>query len=254
MPVPILMILSAAALVLWVCRYDRYDKEPWQAVLLALASGFAGMWLIGLADDFALRAAGLSREQMVAKAAIIAIIEEGGKLLTILLLARVLVGRHFNDPMDGLIYGRLMGLGMAVEESLFYLSLSPPTLSTLGMEIVRLFAHSLMGGLVGFAIGLGAHPRSKRRDFPALVLGCLALSTLLHFGWNIIAYRPPDPLISRLVPMGVMLTMMALWEWLCGIAETRSRQIFAPAAGSGQVHAHPSAHPAPIGWIRLRRN
>jgi len=42
----------------------------------------------------------------------------------------IVLSREFNDPMDGLIYGRLIGLGMAVQESLLYLRLSPPTIQT----------------------------------------------------------------------------------------------------------------------------
>lgn len=228
MPVYTLMMLSAAALVLWVYRYDRYEKEPWYAVVIALGGGFAAMWLIGFVDEYALRVAQLSGDQILSKASIVAIIEECGKLLTVLVLARLLLRRQFNDPMDGLIYGRLAGLGMAVEESLLYLSLAPATFQTLGMEIVRLFAHSLMGGLVGFAIGIGARPNGPREVRVHLVMICLLLSTLLHFAWNAIAYGQSDALVSRLLPMGLMLTMMLLWRWLCGIAEARSRDIFMP--------------------------
>ena len=235
MPVYTLTILVAAALVLWVYQHDRYEKEPWWAVLVAVAVGFGAMWLIGFADDAALLYFDLKRGDVAAKAIVVALIEEFGKLFTILLLARVVLARQFNDPMDGLIYGRLAGLGMAVEESLLYLSLSPPTVETLGVEVVRLFAHSLMAGLIGFAIGLGCAPAHRRapgaavtrRSYPALVAGCLLLSTLLHFGWNVIAYARPDALVVKLIPMMVMLALMVTWRWLCAVAQTRSRAIFA---------------------------
>jgi RsiW-degrading membrane proteinase PrsW (M82 family) len=129
--------------------------------------------------------------------------------------------------MDGLIYGRIAGVGMAVQESLLYLSLSPPTIETLGVEIVRLFAHSLMAGLVGFAIGLGARPTGRREYYPRLTLLCLALSTTMHFGWNVIAYSRQSGLFARFMPMVLMLTMMIIWHWFCSIAKARSRQVFA---------------------------
>jgi RsiW-degrading membrane proteinase PrsW (M82 family) len=222
MPIYILTILCAAALVVWVYHYDRYEKEPWWAILVALVVGFGVMWIIGLVDDIALRAFQFSSANPIAKAALIAAIEEGGKFVTILFLA-ILLWREFNDPMDGLIYGRLMGLGMAVEESLLYLSLSPPTLQTLGTEIVRLFAHSLMGGLIGFAIGLGGSPRGQRRQYPVLALGCLMLSTFFHFGWNCIAYSSKVTALSRLGPMVIMASMLILWAVLCRVTESRSR-------------------------------
>lgn len=232
MPVYSLMVLCAAALVVWVYREDRYEKEPWWAVGVALLTGFGMMWALGQADDFAISSLHLTRDRIFTKAATIALIEEGGKLFTVLLLAVVLLRRQFNDPMDGLIYGRLAGLGMAVEESLLYLSLSPPTLQTLGVEIVRLIAHSLMGGIVGFAIGLGARPCGQRRYHPRLVLLCLALSTTLHFAWNVVAYSHDTHLWARLMPMILMLLMMITWRWFCTIAEQRSKRLFVYATSS----------------------
>jgi RsiW-degrading membrane proteinase PrsW (M82 family) len=226
MPILSLMILCAAALVVWIYHEDRFEKEPLWAVGLALLTGFGMMWLLGLADDFAISFLHLTRDRIVTKAAVIALIEEGGKLIAVLLLAYVILRKQFNDPMDGLIYGRLAGLGMAVEESLLYLSLAPATLQTLGIEIVRLFAHSLMGGIVGFAIGLGASPGRRRDYHPRLVLLCLALSTTMHFAWNVAAYSRSSDLWSRLLPMGIMLLMMVMWRWFCTIAQQRAKELF----------------------------
>ena len=45
-PVYTLTILCAAFMVLWVYRADRYEREPWWAVIVALLTGFGFMWLI----------------------------------------------------------------------------------------------------------------------------------------------------------------------------------------------------------------
>lgn len=227
MPVYTMTLLCASALVLWVYHYDDREKEPAWAVLLAVAFGFASMWLIGLADDYAITTLSLSHDQYFSKAACIALIEEGGKLISIILLTQLILRKYFNDSMDGLIYGRLIGLGMAVEESLLYLSLSPATLQTFGIEIVRLFAHSLLAGLVGFAIGIGARPNGKHEHQPRLVILCLALSTTVHFAWNLAAYGEFNPVTTRILPMTLMLTLMLMWQWFCAIARARSREFFA---------------------------
>ncbi|HEY7088815.1 MAG TPA: PrsW family glutamic-type intramembrane protease [Tepidisphaeraceae bacterium] len=226
MPVYSLMICCAAALVAWIYHRDRYEKEPWPAILLALATGFGAMWIIGQADDFAIRFLHISRDRIITKAATIALIEEGGKLFTVLFLAFVLLRKLFNDPMDGLIYGQLVGLGMAVEESLLYLSLSPATPQTLGIEIVRLFAHSLMGGIIGFAIGLGCRPDHRREHYPRLTILCVALTTTMHFAWNVAAYGEFKGIISHVLPMGLMLTLMGMWRLFCSIAESRAKKVF----------------------------
>jgi protease PrsW len=226
MPVYTLTILCAAALVAWIYHYDRYEKEPWYAIAVAVAWGFAAMWMIGLIDDAVLSRMNFDSEHLASKAAAIAFIEEAGKFLAILLLSIVLA-REFNDPMDGLIYGRLIGLGMAVQESLLYLGISPPTLQTWGIEIVRLFGHSLMGALVGFGIGLGAHPRHRRQNYPLLAGACLLLSMLLHFGWDWVAYGSQTLLIHQITPVLLMAGMLLMWHVLCAVCEARSKRLFA---------------------------
>lgn len=230
-PVYTATFLAAAMLALFVWRhYDPHEREPWPAIVAAIFVGAIGMWFIGIADEWALRTLGLTIEHRYSRALVIAIVEEVGKLATILVLAWFVLRRCFNDPLDGLIYGRMVGLGMAVEESMLYLSLNPATLDTLGMEVVRLFGHSLMGGLVGFAIGIGARPDGPRQRHVGLAAGCLLLSTALHFAWDAVAYGPQDSVTARILPMGLMLVMMLIWRGLWSIAETRSREYFSPQA------------------------
>jgi RsiW-degrading membrane proteinase PrsW (M82 family) len=100
------------------------------------------------------------------------------------------------------------------------------------VEIVRLIAHSLMGGIVGFAIGLGAQPTGRRNYQPRLVLLCLALSTTMHFAWNVVAYTRSTELWARVMPMGLMMLMMLTWRWFCTIAQERSKQLFVYATSS----------------------
>ena len=54
MPVYTLTILAAAALVVWVYHQDTHEREPWYGVIIALLSGFSVMWLLGIADDYAI--------------------------------------------------------------------------------------------------------------------------------------------------------------------------------------------------------
>src|SRR5687768_12622618 len=161
------LFACAALMVLFVRRYDLHGKEPWYMVLLAVAVGIVFMWAAGQVEDAALVRLQLGPGDLAAKAALIALIEGAAKLMAVLLIAASF-RRHFNDPLDGLLYGTLAGLGMAIEESLLYLSLTlDKNALALGAEVVRLFGHSLMGGLFGFAIGLTLRPRRDTRGEPA---------------------------------------------------------------------------------------
>lgn len=211
------LVIIAAALILLAYRYDTQRRLALLHLLAAVGCGFGGMWLIGQVDDWLVRSPCVASVLLV-KAAAIALAEEGGKLATILLLAITLFRRKLVTPLDGLLIGQMVGLGMALSESTLYLKLEPQTLQTLGMEVVRLFAHSLMAGVVGFGVGCLkiSGPTSQRLH---RLLLCVGLTTAIHFAWNAIAYGQRAGLPAHLIPMLLMLTLMLLWKMFCTIAQ-----------------------------------
>lgn len=220
------VLACAAGLVLLVRRNDRYEKEPWPMMLLALGLGFVMMHLVGVVENEIFSRLRLPRGAFAPKAALVAAIEDCGKLLVVLLVAYAF-RRQVNDPLDGVIYGTLIGLGAAIDESLLYLSLSPANVSTLGTELTRLMAHSLLGGMVGFAVGIGARPYGARIKRPLLVIAGLLVAVGLHFLWNTFAYRAADAsALMRVTLMVVMLAMFLTWGKLATIARRRSHTLF----------------------------
>jgi protease PrsW len=232
MLVYVTLFMCAALMVLLVRRYDLYEKEPWYMVLIAVALGVGLMWVAGQAEDALLVRLQITRHEFAAKAALVALVEETAKLLVVVIIARAF-RRHFNDALDGLVYGTLGGLGMAIEESLMYLSLTPDkNAMTLGAEVVRLFAHSLMGGLLGFAVGLTLRPQPRNALASArptsrkvaLPLTCVAVAVVVHFCWDYIAYRAHVAPGLRGALMLLMLCLMLVWGAMVGYAMDLSRQ------------------------------
>ncbi len=227
MVVYVTLFVCAALMVLLVRRYDLYEKEPWYMLLVAVALGVGLMWTAGCVEDAIFGRLHLAREQFAAKAAIVSLVEETAKLLVVVLIARVFP-RHFNNALDGLVYGTLGGLGMAIEESLMYLSLTPDKNAlALGAEVVRLFAHSLMGGLLGFAVGLTLRPPEPNDPRKvALPVLCLTVALVVHFSWNYIAYRPHVAVAMRGLLMLLMLCLMMVWGAMVAHAMDLSRKFF----------------------------
>src|SRR4051812_30193673 len=233
MLVYVTLFACAILLVLLVRRYDLYEKEPWYMVLVAVALGVALMWTAGQIEDAILGTIHLHREQMAAKAAIVTLVEEVAKLSVVLTIATVF-RRHFTDALDGLVYGTLGGLGMAVEESLLYLHLAPEkNAQALGAEVVRLFAHSLMGGLLGFAAGLTLRPPNRNPETSSatharrkivLPATCVAVALVVHFCWDYIAYRPHVAAAMRGVLMLLMLSLMVVWGTMVAYGMELSRR------------------------------
>ena len=126
---------------------------------------------------------------------------------------------------------------------MMYLSLTPDKdAMTLGAEVVRLFAHALMGGLLGFAVGLTLHPQPRGAVGPTsnphkVVLPVLSVAAALivHFCWDLIAYRSHVAAGLRGVLMLLMLCLMLVWGAMVAYAMDLSRRFMradaAPAPG-----------------------
>ncbi len=205
MPVILYATLGACAVLaaLLVYRWDMYEREPWYMVLVAAALGAAAMWVAGVAEEWTYEQLEPALSANAVIAAVASTHEEIARLLVVAGLA-VFVPRQFNDPMDGIIYGSLVGLGMAVQESIWYLDYWQVTGPMLpGTEPIRLCGHLVMGGITGFALGMA---RMSMKGWPWALAGCVAVSMGLHFAWDWIAFSAAE------------VREMAAWQTAAGIA------------------------------------
>ncbi len=216
----------AAALALIVYRYDLYEREPWWMLLLALGVGMSLGWAVGYAEDVTLRWVGDAADANAVAAAVASSHEELFKLAGVLLIA-LIFREHFNDPMDGLIYGCMIGLGMGVEESIFYLRLEGGSFETTGREAVRLTLHMLFGGIGGFALGMA---RFRVRLWPLALAACLSAALGLHFFWDLmVGMTSQDAILTTRVQrscVALMLSTIVIFGLLVVWASRRSRVLF----------------------------
>lgn len=217
--------------VLLVYRYDLYDREPWWTLLITVALGAAGMWLIGIIEQRTLNLFGPPLRPPIIIATVAATHEELMRLAIVIALA-LMLPRIFNDPMDGLVYGSMAGVGMAIDESISFIAPEAEQLETLPpTELVRIFGHLVMGGITGFAIGMA---RMRMRRWPLALLGCLAASMSFHFLWDWIAFEARDAGAERMrwwqtsAAIALMLSSVMLYGMLVVLASDWSRAIFAP--------------------------
>ena len=217
------------AIGLIVLRYDLYEQEPWYLILTACLLGASAMWIAGQLEVGIIRACTSQGLQIPNPllATIAGSTEEFAKFSVVVLLWAALA-RHFNDPLDGLIYGSFAGLGAALEESVFVLSRShitgylPPT------EPVRLCGHLVMGGIGAY--GLGLLTIRSRWSVPVIVL-CLAAAAALHTAWDIAAFSASDSYRLKLrveswhttIPIALMLTGMVTFRRLAAIGARLTR-------------------------------
>lgn len=210
-----------------VYRYDMYDRGPWLLLAVTGGGGAVGMSLVGALEASAIPL--LPSLGGAGPALVGAVCEEAAKLLVVGAVA-VSARRVFNDPMDGLIYGSVAGLGMAVEESVAVLAANPSGSWLPPGELVRLSGHLVMGGIGGFGLGLIPGGRSH---WASTLACCWSAAVLLHFGWDWISLQPHavgSVSLESVLAAALMVSGLLLYGALVAAASARSRHQFAPSS------------------------
>jgi len=178
-------------IVWFAVRYiDRWEPEPRRLLVFAVAWGAIAAVAIALGVDLVITLlvgdlpAALSA---VVQAPIVEELAKGAGILLIFVFAR----RAFDGPVDGIVYGALIGAGFALTENVQYFAISyleggPEQVATTFFlrAVLSPFAHVMFTSLTGFAFGLAA--RRGLGAGAALgygIPGVLA-AIVLHALWN----------------------------------------------------------------------
>jgi RsiW-degrading membrane proteinase PrsW (M82 family) len=183
--------------------FDRYEKEPIGLLVVAFLWGAVPAVIFSLIAqvvfDFPIKylvQPGLQAD-LLSASFIAPATEETLKGLMILFLVFAFQ-REIDTPLDGIVYGGLVGCGFAATENVFYF-LSELTISgvsgVLGLAFFRAFVFGLNHALFTSATGLGiaiAHTSpNKLVKIGAPPLG-LALGMMLHAAHNAAMTLTPD--------------------------------------------------------------
>ena len=177
---------------------DRWDPQPLPLLIIAVFWGAAiaaGLsYILNSLNSYLVYVITGSEAAVAFAGPVISapLVEETTKGLGLLLLM-VLARRYFNGPLDGLIYGSLIGGGFAFTENIIYY--------TRGLEIfgagqvlflfilrgvMNIFGHAIYTSLTGVIVGFVARKWGTIMGFvvfiPALIPGML-----VHAAWNFFA-------------------------------------------------------------------
>jgi protease PrsW len=185
------------AYVLFVRWCDRFEPEPWWLIVCAFLWGavFAttvGGTLSGLADAVFCRVMELypddSEVEKISATVFAPVFEEGAKGLGVMLVAGLaLLGmRELDGPLDGAIYGGVVGLGFTLTEDILYVAKQFAE-EGLGGFAVLLFLRTVLLGLshctftacTGLGFGIAVESRSVAVKVLAPMCG-FALAVMMH--------------------------------------------------------------------------
>ena len=186
----VLALIPLTIVFLGVRMIDRWEPEPKRLVAFAILWGaVAAVGLTLLVDTGLTLLFDIRSEEFIAvvQAPIVEEIWKGLGVFLIFLLAR----RAFDGPVDGIVYGALVGAGFAFSENIQYFGLSliegggeQLTVTFVVRGLLSPFAHAMFTAMTGFAIGLVARRHgSASSAFGAGALGLIG-AILLHALWN----------------------------------------------------------------------
>lgn len=185
-------IVPTGVYVLLIWRLDRYEKEPLGIVAAAFVWGAVPAVLGAIVIEFVLGipvGAFVAEQSALINASLVAPpVEEGLKALALLAIF-VIHRAEFDDVLDGIIYGSLVGLGFSMTENLLYFAGASPTDGWAGWAPLILgragvfgFNHAMFTALTGIGLGLAryAHTTGRRATLLALGLAAATIAHLLH--------------------------------------------------------------------------
>ena len=190
----LLALVPLAGVLVAVRLVDRWEPEPWSLLAFAVAWGAIVAVGIALGIDLLITTvfgadSSSAREAFTAivQAPIVEEFAKGLGVLVIFLSAR----RAFDGPVDGIVYGGLIGAGFAFTENIQYFAVSfieggvaDVSTTFFVRGILSPFAHVMFTSVTGFALGLaarrGARPRQAVGPWVVGMIGAIAL----HAFWN----------------------------------------------------------------------
>ena len=225
-----IMALVPLAIVFFGVRWvDRWEPEPRVAVVFAFLWGAAVSvalaLLVGTAVQIAQELTG-GVDQFTAdflgSVVQAPLVEEGGKGLALLILFWA-ARKHFDGPVDGLVYAAWVAGGFAFTENILYFG---STLLDSGLfsgdtffiflirGLMSPFAHVMFTAFIGIALGFAA----RRGAGPFAAIGFFLLgyipAVLLHAFWNGALYFVSDFFVYYFivqVPLFIGAVLIAFW-------------------------------------------
>lgn len=191
----ILALVPLGAVLLAVRWVDRWEPEPRPALLFAFLWGGGVAVVTALLFDLGVQVAtmasggALAVNEVTSAVLQAPLVEESAKGFGILLLLWT-SRKHFDGPVDGVVYAATIAAGFAFTENIQYfgIALAEGGIEALGMTflvrgIFSPFAHVMFTACTGFALGLAARRGRSVGAIPYYLAG-LVPAVLLHAFWN----------------------------------------------------------------------
>ncbi|MBK7409428.1 MAG: PrsW family intramembrane metalloprotease [Saprospirales bacterium] len=202
----LLAVLPGLLISYYIIRQDKYDREPRLHLLFSFVAGMLITFPVLIVEKAAANAGWDQPNHIIATIAFafvaVALVEEGAKLLVLLVYPYSL--RIFNEPMDGIVYSVMIGMGFATLENVLYAgSFGLQTILVRALTAVP--AHGAFSIILGYFVGLAKFQPEKRLG---LIVKGFLLVTLLHGAYDFFILQS---LYSWLIILAVVVLAVSIY-------------------------------------------
>lgn len=203
----VLAVIPGLLISFYIIRLDKYDREPRIHLLLNFFAGMLMTFPVLVVEKSAADAGWDQPNHIGATIAFafvaVALVEEGAKLLVLLLYPFSL--RKFNEPMDGIVYSVMIGMGFATLENILYAgSFGLQTILVRALTAVP--AHGAFSIIMGYFVGL-AKFRTASKQGPMIVKGFF-LTVMLHGAYDFFILQS---LFSWLIVLAIVVLAVSIY-------------------------------------------
>ncbi|MFF1383221.1 PrsW family intramembrane metalloprotease [Arthrobacter sp. NPDC058288] len=235
-------LIPLSAVLLAVYFIDRWEPEPKRLLLFAFMWGAVVSVSVTLLIQpvFALAAAPPAGVDYRTFAVTVQapVVEEFAKSLGLLLLL-VLARKHFDGPVDGVVFAFTIAGGFAFTENILYFGRAIAESATPGTDLAVVFflrgvmspfAHAIFTGTTGLILGFAARRWHRGMSVMAFAVG-LVPAMILHSMWNSMGR---DFLVQYIVVQVPIFVLAVVVIVLLRVAENRlTRQRLLEYASAG---------------------
>lgn len=189
-------ILPGFLICYFIVKLDKHEKEPLPLLAICLGLGasifFAARYFEGALDDMIMPYVNENNLNPNTHFGVLffsafirtAFVEEFLKLIILLLIPYN--HKAFNEPMDGIVYAVMIGMGFAIVENVIY-CMSPPDIAlAIVRNLTAVPSHAVFAVILGYYIGLAKFDKAKQIKY--ILLGFF-LTVFIHGLYDIFLFQ-----------------------------------------------------------------
>lgn len=200
----LLAIAPIVAIIWYIYHKDKYEHEPWSFLLAAYFGGLLCAIVVPfitgkmewLPEEYKNRPLDLIYNAFLLSA----FVEETAKF--IILRYFFYYRKVFNEPLDGIIYGVMIGMGFATLENLYFVVEGGWQTAVLRM-FTAVPAHAIFGVVMGYYVGKAKYIRDKNLEYS---LKGLFVPIVLHGSYNALLLQEKIPYLSLAALLGLIVS------------------------------------------------